>query len=526
MILHQDNDWLAVDKPTGLATHGGHPGETGAVEWLALHLGLDAFVVSRLDVGTSGVLWLARTRAASARAQAIHEEGAALKTYVFLSAADSRARGLPDTWTRDDPLDDRPARTTFHRDPAPGPGGLVRYTAEITRGRRHQVRRHAALGGVPVLGDAEHGGAPAGRLYLHCAKVRWPGVDHEVEAPLPPSFAAAAGDAWLRDVALCRDRRGAWPGQVADCWRAVHRGEVAGLDVAVDVYGPWLRALCWDPALEEHEAAARLGPLLEAIGAHTGARGAVIRSHRQNPHQESLPGYTVVIGDPPPARLVVAEHGVRYGVDLAGAPHPGLFLDQRDARRRVALAARGRRLANLFAFTCSFSTVAVAHGAEVAFSVDTARGCLRDGADNFALNGLDQGGRGKFIQEDARRWLARQQRAQAERPDTFRALDLVVCDPPVFSSVKEGGRFSVAREWGALAAAVAGLLAPGGVAVFANNHRGGDHVRYRDELREHFDHVDDLRPPLDFPLLPDQPRDVRTFWCRRDGDNATPDQRG
>ena len=172
-------------------------------------------------------------------------------------------------------------------------------------------------------------------------------------------------------------------------------------------------------------------------------------------------------------------------------------------------------MANLFAFTCSFSVVAVARGAEVAFSVDTARGCLRDGAGNFALNGLDQGGRGKFIQEDARRWLARQQRAQAEKPDTFRPLDLVVCDPPVFSSVKEGGKFSVSREWAALADAVAGLLAPGGIAVFANNHRGGDHVRYRDELRERFAHVDDLRPPLDFPLLPDQPRDVRTFWCRR-----------
>lgn len=524
MILYQDNDWLAVDKPTGLATHGGHPGETGAVEWLALHLGLEAFVVSRLDVGTSGVLWLARTREASARAQAIHEGGGARKTYVFLSAADTRARGLPDTWTRDDPLDDHPAHTVFARDPAPAPDGLCRYTATITRGRRHQVRRHAALSGVPLLGDAEHGGAPAGRLYLHCAKVRWPGVDREVEAPLPSSFALAGrgADTTARDEALCHDRRGDWPAQVADCWRAAHRGEVAGLDAAVDVYGSWLRALCWDETLEPDEAVARLRPLLDAVAARTGARGAVVRGHRQNPHQESLPGYTRVVGEPPPPKLVVAEHGLRYGVDLAGAPHPGLFLDQRDARRRVALVAAGRRVANIFAFTCSFSTVAVAHGAEVAFSVDTARGCLRDGADNFALNGLDQGGRGKFIQEDARRWLARQQRAQAEKPGTFRPLDLVVCDPPVFSSVKEGGRFSVSREWAALADAVAGLLAPGGIAVFANNHRGGDHARYRDELRERFAHVDDLRPPLDFPLLPDQPRDVRTFWCRQGGAASLP----
>ena len=515
MILYQDQDWLAVDKPAGMATHAGHPGELGAVEWLALHLDLETFVVSRLDAGTSGVLWLARHREASGLAQRLHEEGAALKTYAFLSPVDARDAGLPGTWTRDDPLDGHPARTVFRRGSEPGPGGLIRYEADIARGRRHQIRRHAAFSGIPILGDDEYGGAPAGRLYLHCAGVRWPGVAEPVRAPLPPSFAVARGAGDLRrDEALCRDRRGDWPSQVADCWRAVHRGEIRGLDAAIDVYGPWLRAVCWDESLGPEEAAALLTPLLDLVGARTGARGAVIRGHRQNPHQESLTGYTLTLGEPAPPRLTVTEHGLRFGIDLAGAPHPGLFLDQRDARRRVARVAAGRRVANLFAFTCSFSAVAVAHGAEVAFSIDTARGCLRDGAENFALNGLDEGGRGKFIQEDARRWLARQDRARREKPDAFRTLDLVVCDPPVFSSVKGGGKFSISAEWEALADAVAGLLSPDGIAVFANNLRGGDHVRYRDTLRARFDQVDDLRPPLDFPLLSDLPRDVRTFWCR------------
>ncbi|MBM4130528.1 hypothetical protein FJ250_05795, partial [bacterium] len=303
----------------------------------------------------------------------------------------------------------------------------------------------------------------------------------------------------------------------ADCWRAVHRGEIAGLDAAVDVYGPWLRAVCWDERLGPEEAAARLTPLLDLVADGRGIRGSVVRGHRPNPHQESLPAFTRILGEPPPPTLVVREHGLGYGVDLAGPPHPGLFLDQRDARRRVALAAPGRRLANLFSFTCSFSVAALAGGAEVAFSVDTARGCLRDGAANLALNGLDAGGRGKFVQEDARRWLARQARARREKGAAWRPLDLVVCDPPVFSSVKGGGPFAVAREWDALADAVAPLLAPGGAALFANNHRGGDHERYRDALRARFAAVDDLRPPLDFPLLPGQPRDMRAFWCRAAG---------
>ena len=59
VIIHQSNNWLVVDKPAGLATHAGKPGELGAVEWLELHLGLKTHVVSRLDRGTSGVLLLA-----------------------------------------------------------------------------------------------------------------------------------------------------------------------------------------------------------------------------------------------------------------------------------------------------------------------------------------------------------------------------------------------------------------------------------------------------------------------------------
>ncbi len=53
----------------------------------------------------------------------------------------------------------------------------------------------------------------------------------------------------------------------------------------------------------------------------------------------------------------------------------------------------------------------------------------------------------------------------------------------------------------------------GGTAVFANNHRTGDHAFYRRTLEKHFAEVTDLRPPLDFPVFPRRPHHVRTFWC-------------
>ena len=445
MIIHQDNNWLVVDKPPGMATHAGKPGELGAVEWLELHLGLKTHVVSRLDRGTSGVLLLALDADASGRAEEIHESGGATKTYEFYSSVDSLAGGPGDTWTRNDELEGKPAVTGFQRLEKTPRGDLVRYRAEITRGRRHQIRRHAANSGVPVLGDEEYGGADFPRLMLHCAEVRWPEIDDPLVAPTPASFTALAsgGDP---SFAVCRDRRGNWPATVTDAFRVVHRDEIAGLPAAVDVYGDWFSATWFDETSSAEKLTKLLHPVLDGVTAAHGCRGGVIRTHRRNPHQRALVVETKVMGETPPDYFTVSEHGLRYEVSLTKTQHVGLFLDQRDTRRRLALIAAGQRLANLFAYTCSFSVAAVAADAEVAFSVDTARAGLNTGKANFALNGLKEGGRGKFIQEDVRKWLSRQERRRDEKPGEFRPLDLVVCDPPVFASARDGGKFLLETE--------------------------------------------------------------------------------
>ena len=512
MIVHQDDKWLVVDKPVGMATHAGKPGELGVVEWLELHLGFKTHVVSRLDRGTSGILLLALDANASVRAEETHESEVAVKTYEFYSAVDSLTGGPGEVWTRDDSLDGKPAMTRFQRLARVPRGDLVHYRAEIARGRRHQIRRHAAASGVPVLGDEEYGGAEFPRLMLHCAEVRWPEIDDPLYAPAPASFTSLASGG-ESSFAVCRDRRGDWPAAVTDAFRVVHRDEIAGLPAAIDVYGDWFNATWFDETSSEDKLTKLLRPVLDEVAEVHGCRGGVVRTHRRNPHQRTLVGETRVIGETPPDFFTVSEHGLRYEVSLTKTQHIGLFLDQRDTRRRVALAAAGRRLANLFAYTCAFSVAAVSAEAEVAFSVDTARAGLNTGKANFALNGLKDGGRGKFIQEDVRKWLLRQERRRDEKPGEFRPLDMVICDPPVFASAKDGGKFSLETEWPRLAAQASGLLGPDGIAVFANNHRSGDHAFYRRALEEQFSEVTDLRPPLDFPVFPRRPHHVRTFWC-------------
>lgn len=198
MILLRDARWLAVDKPTGMATHAPQAGELGAVEWLALHRDETAHVVSRLDRGTSGVLLLARDAAASAEAQRIHEDGAARKTYDLLTVV-AEGDEAPTAWESDAAIDGKPAHTRFTLQSLAGIGPAVRtlsggalagyrlahYRAEISRGRRHQIRIHAAAAGLPLLGDDEHGGAGWPRLCLHCSEVRWPGLAAPVRSDLP-----------------------------------------------------------------------------------------------------------------------------------------------------------------------------------------------------------------------------------------------------------------------------------------------------------------------------------------------------
>jgi 23S rRNA (cytosine1962-C5)-methyltransferase len=275
-----------------------------------------------------------------------------------------------------------------------------------------------------------------------------------------------------------------------------------------------LNATWFDEGTDPAAAEAALHPILDALARRLVCRGAVLRIHRRDPHRRGLVAETRLLAEPPPDTFTVTEHGLRYEVNLTRTQHTGLFLDQRDSRRRVVKFAAGARVANLFAFTCSFSVAAAAAGCEVVFSVDTAKACLKTGKTNFALNDLAASGRGKFVQEDARRWLARQARRRDERPDDFRPFDLVICDPPVFAAAKGGEAFAVQEEWPRLAAAVAGLLGPAGLAVFANNHRGGDHARYRTQLQAWFPEVEEWPAPLDFPELAGQPDHVRTFGCR------------
>jgi len=506
-VLVENSSWLVVNKPTGISTHSAHAGDLGVAEWLALHGDEKVYVCSRLDKGTSGVLPLARTVEGSAQAERIHAAGTSRKTYHLV--VDQRPPAA--SWTENDPLDGQPAKTHFFCEQSGGAYYLLR--AEIDRGRKHQIRRHAARAGVPIVGDDEYGGSSFPRLCLHCSEVDWPGEPSPWKATMPDSFSALLSSSSQRMVRAhaALERRGRFLDSASNAYRLIHRGECDGMPVAIDRYGDHLLVTGFDEERTSQDWLVQLEPILDLIAVHYGTVGGIIRTQCRDPHRRSLFVDAVTFGQAPDVSSWVREGGLEVEVMLNDAQHPGLFLDQRDNRRRMGRIASGKRVANLFAFTASFSAVAVQSRAEVAFSIDLAQGSLDRGKRTFARNGLNEEGRGKFIAEDVRSWLARQNRKREREGEIWRGWDLVICDPPVFAG---GGRvFSVEKEWLDLAESVQAILARDGQALFCNNHQAGSAKKYQTQLEKCFADVHRINPPLDFPRIPGQPEHVRMFWC-------------
>lgn len=230
-ILFEDDCFLAVDKPAGVAVHGGSGVSFGVIEQLrrarpqARYLEL----VHRLDRETSGVLLVAKKRSALKNLQDQFRARDTGKTYLamvsgawpanrkvldkplvkFLIGADAANEGerRVRVAARDDP-DAMPAltlvkvRSTSAAD-APMTCSLLEVT--IKTGRTHQIRVHLASEGFPILGDDKYGdfdlnhtlaraagAAGLRRMFLHAWRFQCKhpatGGSVQLQAELPPEL--------------------------------------------------------------------------------------------------------------------------------------------------------------------------------------------------------------------------------------------------------------------------------------------------------------------------------------------------
>jgi 23S rRNA (cytosine1962-C5)-methyltransferase len=222
----------------------------------------------------------------------------------------------------------------------------------------------------------------------------------------------------------------------------------------------------------------------------------------------------------------VTELGLRYQIDLgASATSSGLFLDQRETRRRLRDAdLSGRTVLNVFAHTGSLSIAAAAAGAETT-TLDLSRRYLDWARDNFRANGMDPADH-DFIYGDALEWLRRLARKG-------RRFDVVLVDPPSSSTTgKRGGaRWVAERDLHALVELGAGLLEPGGTLFVSTNlHRLRwpafvDHVERGLAAAGRDGSIETQTVPLDHRSGAGDTPYLKAAWIGVDGSTAMSDSR-
>ncbi|HZH42548.1 MAG TPA: RluA family pseudouridine synthase [Lysobacter sp.] len=210
-IVFEDARLLALNKPSGVASHGGSGISFGAIETLrALRPGQSLELVHRLDRDTSGLLVVAKKRAALTELQALmREDGGIAKRYLTLLVG-----RMPDgTMSVDAPLHvglRQGGERHVQVNPAGKPslshfkaierrGGHSFCEVRIETGRTHQIRVHAQHIGHPVAGDDKYGDVEVNRrlrqqaglkrLFLHASTLEFAledGREHYLlNAPLP-----------------------------------------------------------------------------------------------------------------------------------------------------------------------------------------------------------------------------------------------------------------------------------------------------------------------------------------------------
>ena len=554
-IIFEDDHLLAVNKPPGINTHSPSPyAMEGLYDWLRCReprwAGLA--IIHRLDKDTSGLILFSKTTLSNRSLTQQFTNRSVRKKYFLLTdrepaeneftvrtclmrvgekyisrplrergeSAETRFRvigkirrdsAVNKNWSLSPGDSFDPGKWIFELSNMASPTLLM---AEPLTGRTHQIRVHAAQKGLSILGDTLYGGTQAPRVYLHAAELHFRHPLNGEEKTLRATVNFAEEPHLLRRQLFIEP-------ELTDALRL--------LNGAGDGWPDWYVERLADFILSQggQELSVPQKAELERLSKHFFCRGAYHKILRRNIHRtkpsEAIP--FLVAGTQAPENFVVRENGLRFELSVREGYSVGLFLDQRDNRKRLlsgyvaptfdplfsSCSARPEVLNN-FAYTCAFSVCAAKAGARTT-SLDLSKKYLEWGKRNFTLNQLDATLH-EFIYGDAFDSLKR----LGKRGRTF---DIVLLDPPTFSQSKKSGVFRVEKDYSRLVTVSLTLLKPGGVLFASTNAAGWPAEEFitclektirgagRKILKRHY-----APQPPDFPASRAEPAYLKTVWLR------------
>src|SRR5271154_5496935 len=526
-VIFEDEHLLVVYKPAGWNTHAPSPyaGE-GIYDWLKHRepRWSSLAILHRLDKETSGIIVFGKTPLANKSLTEQFTERRVQKKYLLLTDREVQ----PKEFTVKTSLarvgekyasraDGELAETKFTpiSDSKFGNARLKMVSAEPLTGRTHQIRVHAVENGFPILGDTLYGGTVSSRVFLHAGEIAFthPATNKPVKFFTPVSFDVEPRLA-LRTAII--------EPEATNAFRVIHGASDGSPGWFVEKLGDFLLSQSESPlSAKQNEELSRLAKNFSSRGAY---HKILSRQVRRSMTIEVSP--QLVFGEASPERFEILENGVHFELSFNEGYSVGIFLDQRDNRRRFLtghiaadfplfkseIGNRKSEILNCLAYTCGFSVCAAKAGAKTT-SLDLSKKYLEWGKRNFARNGLDPAAH-DFIYGDTFDWLRRLAKKD-------RAFDAVVLDPPTFSQSKEHGTFRAEKDYGRLVAAALPLVKPGGILFASTNAAEWPPENFladvdaavrgaqRKILQRHY-----VPQPPDFPVSRAEPAYLKTVWLR------------
>ncbi|MFL8938498.1 class I SAM-dependent rRNA methyltransferase [Rossellomorea oryzaecorticis] len=214
-----------------------------------------------------------------------------------------------------------------------------------------------------------------------------------------------------------------------------------------------------------------------------------------------------VDGDRPSFPLLVKENGVQFAIYLNDGAMVGVFLDQREVRKRIRDEyADGKKVLNTFSYTGAFSVFAALGGAAETTSVDLANRSLSKTIEQFSINGIDYESE-NIIVEDVFKYF----KFAVKKELSF---DMVILDPPSFARSKKH-TFSASKDYKDLLKEAIAITKKNGVIVASTNCSTFDMKKFKGFIDKAFKETGGSYKLLEEYSLPE---DFKTINQYKQGD--------